>query len=114
MRDRLGHADHGPLDDIGRTSLEWCVDRGTLRETAARRIRVLDAGRVDLAPEDRHHEALLARALLRAVRIVADARIAREVGLDVFRGLALGNAELAREAEWADAVDDAEIDRFRL
>ena len=46
------------------------------------------------------------------VHVVADFRVAREVGVDVVGGLAARDVQLARKAEGAHAVDEAEVDGF--
>ena len=67
---------------------------------------------MDLAPEQGLDEAALARDSHGLVHIVADAGVALEVGVDIGARLAALDAEIARQAEGGDAVDDAEIDRL--
>src|SRR3546814_6788960 len=72
------------------------------------------AGHVDAPPEQRGDEAALARLLLHRLHVGADAGIALEVGVDVGARLALGDGEVLRQTEGRDAIDDAEVDGFRL
>src|SRR5205085_4482285 len=58
------------------------------------------------------HIAALARSFLGALHVVANTGIALEIGLDVGPRFGLRNPELLGQAEGADAVDDAEIDRL--
>ena len=62
------------------------------------------------APEDGLDIAVGTGEGLGVFHIVADARVALEIGLDIGLGLALRNVELARQPESADAVYDAKID----
>ena len=71
-----------------------------------------DVGVVALAPEQRHHIAVLLGERLGLFHVVADAGEALEIFLDVGAGLLARDAELVGEAEGRDAVDDAEIDRL--
>ena len=56
--------------------------------------------------------AVSVRGLLRRVHVVADAGEALKVRLDVVARLLAADAQLVREAERRDAVDDAEVDRL--
>ncbi len=69
---------------------------------------------MDAPAERRLHVAVGAAEALGRFHVVADAGIALEIGLDVLAGLLLRDAELGRQAEGGDAVDDAEIDRLGL
>src|SRR5205814_9885340 len=87
-------------------------DRLPLGPGAARRVGVADAGDEAFAAEDRLDIAGAAGLGLDPLHIGADAGEAVEIGADVFGRLALWHADLVAEAEGADAVDDAEIDRL--
>ena len=106
--------DHGALDDVGGGALDRRIDRGPLAEPAARRVLLADRRHVDLAAEQRGDEARLAGLLAHAVHVVPDTGIALEVGVDIGLGLGPLDAEVVRQAEGRDAVDDAEVDRLGL
>src|SRR5207248_5027905 len=88
------------------------VDRLALREGAARVVAVLDAGDRAAPAEDGLDIAALAAELLHPLHVIADAGEALEISLDVGGRLGLRHLDLAAQAEGADAVDDAEIDRL--
>src|SRR5258708_12668897 len=63
----------------------------------------------DSAEQSLRHAAL-ARIGKNIVQVLLHTAIAREIGVDKFRGFLLLDAQLLREAEWRKAVYDAEID----
>src|SRR5690606_416109 len=71
-----------------------------------------DVFQVQAAAEHGLHVALFARLHPRAVHEVAHAGIAREVQRDVVLRLAPADAQVARQAERAHAVHQAEVDRL--
>ncbi len=109
---RLVHADHGAADDVGGRALDRRVDRRALLEGAKDRLRGADFGIVRAPPEQRLHIEMLAAERLGGIHVAADAGEALEIAVDVVRRLAARDAELRREPEGGDAVDDAEIDRL--
>ena len=66
-----------------------------------------------LAAEQRQHIAVLFAERFRLLDIVADAGKPFKIFLDIGCGLLAFDAELIGETERGDAVDDAEVDRFR-
>ena len=104
--------DHGAFDDVGGAALQWGVGGLALGIGAAGAIAVGDAGNPAAAAERGQHVAVDARFLPRVFHEGADARIALEIGVDIKLGLAGLDLQLAGQAEGADPVDDAEIDRL--
>ena len=106
------HPHHGPANDVGGGTLDRGVDGRTFAELALGTGFRMDGRDVDLAAEQGRDEAGGADLGAGAVHIVADAGEAFEIGLDIGPGLGLIDAQLVRQAEGADPVDDAEIDRL--
>ena len=104
--------DHRALDDVGGGALHRRVDRGALGAGAQALVAGVDVLQVQAAAEHGFDIALLARLLARALHEIAHAGIAREVQRDVVLRLAARDAELARQAERAHAVHQAEVDRL--
>ena len=104
------HADHGTLDDVGGGALEGRVDGGPFGEVAARRVLAGDLGYMAFAAEQRCDEAVLTTKTFHLLHVVADAGIILEIGLHIGLGVAQSNAQLARQPEGGNTVDNAKID----
>src|SRR5260370_7241394 len=65
--------------------------------------------RADPSEQSLRH-AGLARLSKNIVQVLLHAAIAREIGVDKFRGLLLLDPQLLREPEWRKTVNDAEVD----
>ena len=102
--------DHGQLDEVGGGALQRRVDGGALGKAALIGVAALDVGDGTDAAEERAHAALAARGFKGLFDEFLDARIAREVAVDVGARLLLRNAQLRGQAEGRDAIDDAEVD----
>src|SRR5262249_32716284 len=111
-RQRIIHADHGAADDVGSAALQPGIDRGALVEGADRRVGSADIGGMAFAAEQWAHIALLLRDRLGLLYVIADAGEALKIFADIGTGLLTADAELVRETEGGNAVDDAEIDRL--
>ena len=107
-----GHARHGAADDVGGRALDRGIDCGALLKGALGVIGRGDAGEMHAPAEDRLDIAALAGQPLRLVDIVADTRETPEIGADILARFLAADAELGRQAEGRDAIDDAEIDRL--
>ena len=88
------------------------VDGKSFACLAALRVFAVDVREVQAAAEQGFDVALFAGGFARCFHVVAHFGVAREVGVDVVGGLAARDVELAREAEGAHAVDEAEVDGF--
>src|SRR5713101_3812099 len=103
-------ADHRQLDQIGGGALQRRIERGTLGKVAELHLRRIDfRNRADSSEQSPRH-AGLARLGKNIVQVLLHAAIAREIGVDEFRGFLLLDAQLLREPEWGKAVNDAEVD----
>ena len=111
---RLRHADHGALDDVGGRALQRRVDRLAFAEGAFGAVGRLDLRQPDFPAEDRLDIAMLAAEGAVLLHVVLDAGEFLEVLLDVGGGFLARDGKLPREAEAGDAVDDAEVDRLGL
>ena len=106
------HCDHREFHDVRRRALDGRIHRHALGEGTAQEIFASDVGELAHAAEKCHRMSRFPRFLHRFLHKVLDARIALEIRRDIIRRRFFGNTELARKAEIADAVDDAEIHRF--
>src|SRR5690606_39226493 len=104
--------DHRATDDVGRASLDRCVDRGALEESAFGLGAGLRKPIVALAAEQGADEPSFARLRLGGLHVVPYAGEALEVARDVLAGFLARDAELIGKSEGRDAVDDAEVDRL--
>jgi hypothetical protein len=82
------------------------------RSAPARRgpLPAVDVRQPQAAAEHGFHVALLVRLDARVVHVALHARKALEVALDVVLGRFLLDAQVARQAEGAHAVDQPEVD----
>ena len=103
---------HGALDDVGRAALQRRVDRLPFGIGAARRVLVANPGYPATAAEQAGDVAVAPRFRLRPLHIRSDAGITGEIGIDITTRLARRGAELPRQAEPRNPIDDAEIDRL--
>ena len=104
------HGDHRQLDQVGGGALHRRVDRRALGALAAHRLAGADLRQPQAAAEDGLDVAVLAGGFARFFHVAGDAGIAGEVAVDVGLRRAALELELAREAEGAHAVDQAEVD----
>jgi hypothetical protein len=111
-RERPVGTDHRALHDVGGRALDRGVDRGPLGIAPPRRIAAPDL-RCDAEPPEQGLDvAIGSRLRLGPLHVVPDAGILLEIGLDVALGDLELDAEPLREAEGADAVDDAVVDHL--
>src|SRR5690606_32320292 len=108
------HADHGAADDVGGGALDGGVDGGALDKGALGRVARIGVGELDAAAENGGDVAIRLHPCPLGVHVTLDAGEALEIGFYVIAGDAALDAELVGEAEGGNAVDDAEIDGFRL
>ena len=106
--------DHRELDDIGGRALYRRVHGHALGEHALVKIAALDGGQLAAAAEHRRDVARLTCFGDDLVHEGAHAGVALEVAADVVAGFLARDVQVAREAEVADAVDDAEVDGLRM
>src|SRR5207342_2635613 len=104
--------DHRALDDVGGSALHRRVDRRAFGTGAQALVARVDVVQVQAPPEHGFDVAALTRLFARALHEFAHAGIAREVQRDVILRLAPGDAEVARQAERAHAIHEAEVDRL--
>ncbi|CAM5321942.1 hypothetical protein RLIN73S_06476 [Rhodanobacter lindaniclasticus] len=107
-----GHGDHRALDDVGRAALHRRVHRGVLGALAQAGVARGEVLQVQPAAEDRFHVAVAAGAFAGRFHERVHAGVAGEVARHVVAGLGAVHAELARQAERAHAVHQAEVDRL--
>src|SRR5271165_973670 len=103
-------ADHGQLDEVGCGALQRSVNGGALGEAAQVPVLAEHVGERTDASEERGDLKLAARLLEGAVDELAHACVLFEVGVDEALGLFLVDADLLREPEGRESVDDAEVD----
>src|SRR5579859_646077 len=108
------YGDHCQLDQVGRRALHRRVDRGTLRTLAARRIARLDLGQIKPAPEDRLDIAEVACSFARTLHVVLYPGVTQEIALHVLLRRAALDTQLRGEPEGRHAVDQSEVDDFRV
>lgn len=106
------HVDHGHFDQVRRRALDGTVDSHPLAEAALCRIVALQFGNGSAATQNGRGVALFPPLGDVAVHQRAHGGKFLEEGVDVVFGLGLRNADVLRQAEGADAVDDAEDDGF--
>ena len=101
--------DHRNLDDVGGAALHDGVHGQTLAEAAGLVVRRAQLGDRPAAAEERRHVAQLLRRRDRARDELVHMREAGQIRVDVDLRLLARDAELLREPERADPVDDAEV-----
>ena len=106
------HLHHAELDQVGRRALHGRVDGGAFGAGAARPVGRVDFGQVEPATKHGADIALCPGLLAGALHVVPDARIALEIARDVVFGRRVVNAQVARQAKGAHAVDQAEVDHL--
>ena len=104
------HAHHGSLDDIRRRALNGHIERHALAKAAEVEIRRSQLRQVAPAAEKRRDVTVGLRLLDNALHIVAHAVVLGKIAVHIRLGLALKHADILREAEGRNAVDNAEID----
>jgi len=90
------------------------VFTSALGEAAEIWILAIDVGNRPDAAEQSGDFLILARFFENAVDEGADAGVLFEVGIDKLAGFALLDAQILREAEWRQAIDDSEVNHLRL
>src|SRR5580692_2550466 len=102
-------ADHGDLDEVGSGALQRGVDGGTLGEAALVRVFAVDVGDGADAAEQRFYLHVAAGFVERLVDEGAHALVPLEICRDELFSFGGLDAELLRESEGREAVDDAEV-----
>src|SRR3954471_15974552 len=103
------NANHGNLDQIGCRSLEGRIDGGALRKAALVRVLAVDVGNRADSSEERSYLHVAARFFERLIQEPSDACVFFEVVADKLLCLAGRDAELLRESEGRQTVDNAEV-----
>ena len=106
------HAHHGGLDDVRRRALNGHIERHALAKAAEVEIRRFQLRQVAPAAEKRRDIAVGLGLCDDAVHIGAHAVVLGKIAVHVRLGLALEHADVLREAEGRDAINNAEIDGF--
>ena len=108
------YGDHRQLDQIGCRPLHRRIDRGALRTLASGRVARPNVVEIEPAPENGFDVAQASCRFARAFHVIPYARVTLEIAFHVLlRGRAL-DAELRSKAECRHAVDQSEVDDFRV
>ena len=108
---RIG-ADHCNLDEVGSRALNRRIHRHALGKGALHKVAAAERRKIAPSTVERRHIAACVRVCNRFIQKFTYAVIACKVALDVARRLLARNAEVAREPEVAQTVDDTEVDRL--
>ena len=105
-------ANHRDLDQVGRGALQRRVDRGALGKTAQVEVLAVDVGDRPHPAEQRRDFLIAARLLQRAVDELAHAAVLLKISVDEVLGLLGVDANLLRQPEGRQSIDDAEVHRL--
>ena len=106
------HPYHRQLDNIRRRPLHGRIHRGALAELAHNRLVALQLRQIPPTPHQRQRITVVLPVLGGTVHEALHARIFREIAVDELLRLLTAHARVFRKTKSADAVNQAEIDRF--
>ena len=89
------------------------IERGSLRKVAQLHLRRSNLGNRANSSEQRLCYACLARFGKHVVQIFLHASVPREISIDKLRRFFLLDAQLLRETERREAINDSEVDGLR-